>query len=317
MLLFRSFSMLLVFGVLAGCSQAEARGEKLLTPEEEYVIVKKGTERAFTGEYWDHKEDGTYTCKRCGAALFKSAAKFDSGTGWPSFDDAFPDAVKEVPDADGRRTEIVCARCDAHLGHVFKGEGFTDKNTRHCVNSISLEFDPAREAAEAAKASADTVKEEKAVFAGGCFWGVEYYFQKAKGVIATEVGYTGGHKDNPTYKEVCYTDTGHIEALEVTYDPTVVSYEELAKLFFEIHDPTQVDRQGPDIGEQYRSAVFYLNDEQKATAEKLIKILEDKGLKVATTLEKATKFWPAEDYHQEYYTKKNGKPYCHAYTKRF
>jgi len=111
-----------------------------LNNEETRVIVNKGTERAFTGKYWDHKENGTYTCRQCNEPLFYSDTKFDSGTGWPSFDDAIEGAVKEVPDSDGRRVEIVCAKCDGHLGHVFKGEGFTTKNIRHCVNSISLDF---------------------------------------------------------------------------------------------------------------------------------------------------------------------------------
>jgi len=111
-----------------------------LNEEETRVIIKKGTERAFTGKFWDHKENGTYTCRQCNEPLFNSNAKFNSGTGWPSFDDAIEGAVKELPDADGRRVEIVCAKCDGHLGHVFKGEGFTSKNTRHCVNSISLDF---------------------------------------------------------------------------------------------------------------------------------------------------------------------------------
>ncbi len=158
---------------------------------------------------------------------------------------------------------------------------------------------------------------ERAIFAGGCFWGLEYYLQRVKGVISTTVGYIGGHKDSPNYKEVCSSDTGHAEAVDVVYDPEVISYEELVKLFFETHDPTEVNRQGPDIGEQYRSEIFYLNDEQKITAEKLIKILEDRGYKVATKVTKATTFWKAEKYHQAYYNKTGGKPYCHMYTKRF
>ncbi len=111
-----------------------------LTEEEKRVILNKGTEMPFSGKYWDYKEDGTYICKQCNAPLFKSNAKFDSGTGWPSFDDAIEGAVQELPDADGRRVEIVCANCGGHLGHIFRGEGFTPKNTRHCVNSISINF---------------------------------------------------------------------------------------------------------------------------------------------------------------------------------
>jgi len=116
----------------------------------------------------------------------------------------------------------------------------------------------------------DQRKLETAIFAGGCFWGVEYYFQQAKGVVSTEVGYTGGTKNNPTYKEVSYEPTGHVEAIEVTFDAAITSYEEMAKLFFEIHDPTQKNGQGPDIGAQYLSVVFYANEAQKQTAEKLI-----------------------------------------------
>lgn len=157
----------------------------------------------------------------------------------------------------------------------------------------------------------------RAIFAGGCFWGVEYHFKRAPGVISTRVGYTGGHLDNPSYKEVSYTDTGHAEAIEVTYDPHKTSYQDLARLFFEIHDPTQINRQGPDIGEQYRSVVFYLNDAQRQTAERLIRILESKGYKVATKVQQASTFWPAEEYHQDYYARTGKLPYCHVYTKRF
>jgi peptide methionine sulfoxide reductase msrA/msrB len=160
-------------------------------------------------------------------------------------------------------------------------------------------------------------KLEKAVFAGGCFWGMEYYFQHAKGVVSTEVGYTGGHTKNPTYREVCSHTTGHIEALQVTYDANVTSYEELARLFFEIHDPTQANGQGPDIGEQYLSVVFYADEMQKKTTEKLIGLLKSRGYAVVTQLRPAATFWKAEEYHQKYYEKENGTPYCHRPVKRF
>ncbi|MBC8416388.1 MAG: bifunctional methionine sulfoxide reductase B/A protein [Candidatus Cloacimonetes bacterium] len=272
---------------------------------EKYVIEQKGTERPFTGIYTDHFEEGLYKCKKCGGPLFKSDNKFHSSCGWPSFDDAIEGKVKEQTDADGRRTEILCANCNAHLGHVFLGEGLTDKNVRHCVNSVSLQFQQ------------EEAKYEKAYFAGGCFWGVEYHFQKLEGVISTSVGYMGGNLKNPVYYDVTTGTTGHAETAKIVYDPSKISYEELTKLFFEIHDPTQINRQGPDIGHQYRSAVYYTSDEQKETAKKLIEILEEKGYDVATEVESANKFYPAEKYHQDYYEKKGSLPYCHIYTKRF
>ncbi len=286
-----------------------------LTPEEERVILHKGTERPFTGKYNDFFEEGTYNCKQCGTALYKSDAKFDGHCGWPSFDDEIEGAVKRIPDADGRRTEIVCTNCGAHLGHVFIGEGFTDKDTRHCVNSVSLSFTPLT--LPKFQTSEKLPEKDTAIFASGCFWGTEYWLQKQKGVISTDVGYIGGHTENPTYEQVCSHKTGHAEAVRVVFNPQVVTYEELVKLFFETHDPTQINRQGPDIGNQYRSEIFYTSEKQKKIAEKVINILKNKGVKVATNLSKANKFWKAEDYHQDYYEHKGSKPYCHFYTKKF
>lgn len=303
----RIFLLIVSFAfVQTACNQTK-NNMKLnkLTPTEQAVILPKGTERPYTGEYLENKEKGTYICRQCDAPLYKSDDKFDSHCGWPSFDDEIPGAVKRVPDTDGYRTEIVCANCGGHLGHVFTGEGFTPKNTRHCVNSISMKFIPAQS--------------ERAVayFASGCFWGTEYHFMKAKGVTETTVGYMGGFTQSPTYREVCSGTTGHIETTEIVYNPAQTSFEELLKLYYETHNFEQVGGQGPDIGEQYQSVIFYVNDEQKALAEKYKKILRDKGYSPATQLRPAPEFWAAEDYHQEYYSKKNGTPYCHIYRKIF
>mgnify|MGYP000390962951 CR=1 FL=1 len=279
-----------------------------LSPFEKHVLIDKGTERAFSGQYVYTKEDGIYTCKVCGATLYRSSDKFDSHCGWPSFDDAVPGAIKEVPDVDGRRTEIVCANCGAHMGHVFKGEGYTSKNVRHCVNSVSLNFQ---------KKKARTSAFKKAYFAGGCFWGVEYYLEKIDGVKEVTSGFMGGHMKNPGYYDVVRKDTGHLETVEVVYDPAKVSYETLAKTFFEIHDPTQADGQGPDIGSQYLSAIFVSNTEERKTIEKLINMLEKKGLNIATKVLPKAPFYRAESYHQDYYERKGSTPYCHRRVKRF
>lgn len=299
--------------IITACAQNNKQKNtmnyNILTPDEEQVIIYKGTERPFTGKFYNHFEKGMYLCKRCGSALYNSSDKFESNCGWPSFDDEIEGAVKQIPDKDGYRTEIVCNNCGAHLGHIFIGERLTNKNTRHCVNSISLEFVPSGSDIE--------IKTDTAIFAGGCFWGVEYYFQNEAGVLNTEVGYIGGQTENPTYKEICNHNTGHAEAMKVIYDPSKTNFEKLTKLFFEIHDPTQLNRQGPDIGDQYRSEIFYLNEKQKEISEKLINILKNKGFNVVTKITKATTFWKAENYHQQYYENKGSKPYCHVYSKKF
>lgn len=271
------------------------------------VVQEKGTERPYTGEYDDFADSGTYLCRQCGFALFRSDTKFHSGCGWPSFDEEISGAVKRKVDADGQRTEILCARCDAHLGHVFNGEQFTIKNTRHCVNSLSLDFVTNKE----------VVDTDEVIVAAGCFWGVQYYFDLLPGVLKTEVGYSGGTKKHPTYHEVCSGSTGHYEVLRIVYDKQKLSLEQVLKYFFETHNPVQHDGQGPDIGEQYKSVFFYYNDEQKQMAERLINQLDELGYRIATKLLPVSTFWRAEDYHQHYYDKNGKQPYCHRYTKLF
>lgn len=278
-----------------------------LTPIEAQVIEGKGTQVPFTGKYDDFYEPGTYHCRKCGAPLYRSSDKFDGHCGWPAFDDEIDGAVKRTPDADGIRTEIECARCGAHLGHVFTGEGFTSKDTRHCVNSISMIFVPDMKEPEAGQL-------QTAVFASGCFWGTEYWFSKIPGVVSTEPGYAGGWLKNPSYKEVCSGQTGHLECVRVVYDPVKVSYEQLLRTYFNTHDPQQQDGQGPDIGPQYLSAVFYTTEEQKKALIGILDKLRKKGIIPATQVRPLDVFYPEkEDYHKKYYEKTGNTPYCHIY----
>lgn len=296
------YLIVIIFFVLEVVAMDTAKWQKELDKLSDFdrnIIVNKGTERAFSGRYLDTLISGTFNCKVCNTPLFRSKDKFDSKSGWISFDDIIASNVKELPDQDGRRTEIVCANCGAHLGHVFHGEGFTDKETRHCVNSASVNLT------------------KKAYFAGGCFWGVEHLFAKQNGVISATSGYMGGKLPNPSYEDVVYKNTGHLEVVEILYDPTLISYENLAKFFFEIHDPEQTDGQGPDIGEQYLSAIFTSDQEERKIVEKLIGELESKGYQIATTIRELAQFYKAEEYHQNYYEKTGKKPYCHTHIKRF
>jgi len=275
-----------------------------LNSEEGLVLLQKATEYPHRGAYTDFTGNGTYYCKQCGEPLYTSDSKFDAHCGWPSFDREIPNRVTRQLDADGQRTEIVCTTCGGHLGHVFEGEGFTETNTRHCVNSLSMEFKPGEPMATA-------------LYAGGCFWGTQYLFSKTPGVWKAESGYSGGTLANPTYQDVLTGTTGHFETVKVTYNPLKISYEDLTKYFLEIHDPSQVDGQGPDIGPQYKSAIFYRSRDQFDTTVRLIEELEAKGMTVATELLAEKPFYRAEFYHQDYYTKKGSLPYCHYWTKRF
>lgn len=298
--------------------------EEVLTPEQYYVMRKSGTEKPFSGKYNDHYEKGTYYCAGCNTPLFSSETKYDHGTGWPSFTAPFDENYIEHRKDNSlfmRRIEVRCAVCGAHLGHVFD-DGPKPTNKHYCINSVGLDFKQTKSQPESESNSSEksdgsakkAIKTENAIFAAGCFWGVEDKFRKTPGVISTEVGYTGGHVKNPTYKQVCADKTGHAEAVKITFDPSLISYEELLRVFFSIHDATQLNRQGPDIGTQYRSAIFYYNDEQKMAAEKIVKELENSGRlpkSLATKIVPASKFNKAEEYHQQYYEKRkkdsNGK----------
>ena len=278
-----------------------------LTPLQKEVILNQATEQPFSSILTDKKGEGSYLCRNCGLALFRGDAKFSTSCGWPSFDIEVSGAVNSFPDKDGHRTEIVCARCNAHLGHVFYGENFTSLNTRHCVNSVALDFVDNKEVEDS----------EEIILAAGCFWGVEYYLQKLPEVLLTEVGYLGGELEYPRYQDVCTKLTGHLEVVRVIFDRAKLSLEKLLKYFFEIHDFTQINGQGPDIGSQYLSAIFYYNKEQQKVALDLIKQLQDMSYLVATKVRPMDIFWPAEEYHHNYYNNKGSLPYCHSYTQLF
>ena len=209
----------------------------VLTEAEQRVILNKGTEYPGTSEFTDSEANGTYICKQCNQPLYTSATKFNSHCGWPSFDDEIAGAVTRVRDADGRRTEIVCSNCQGHLGHVFEGEMMTPKNTRHCVNGISMNFVEGGEALPAVikDEPIDMSKLDTATFGAGCFWCVEVLFQKLKGVHHVESGYAAGKLKNPTYKMVCEGNTGSVEVAQIVFDPSIITYEKLVDILYMMH----------------------------------------------------------------------------------
>ncbi len=313
---------------------AEALKKRLDTMQY-HVTQEDGTEPPFANDYWDNLQQGIYVDVVSGEALFASTHKFDSGTGWPSFHTPLePYNVMELVDnrLASPRTEVRSRLGNSHLGHVFP-DGPGPSGLRYCINSASLRFIPLEqlEAAgyghyaalfeEPAATPADEPEEQatapglqQATLAGGCFWGVEELLRKLPGVEETTVGYTGGQNPDPTYEQVCTGQTGHVEAVQVSFEPTVVSYEELLEFFFRLHDPTTRDRQGHDTGTQYRSAIFFHDEEQRLVAERVMMRVDATGsweAPLVTQIEPASSFYPAEPYHQDYLQRNPGGYTCH------
>ena len=274
------------------------------------VTQHAGTERAGTSPLLEEHRKGVFVSAVGGLPLFRSEDKFDSGTGLPSFTRPIdPDHVilHEDKSFGMRRVEVLDARSGAHLGHVFD-DGPKPTGMRFCMNGAALHFIP--DGTELPSESRP-VPTANAYFAGGCFWGVEDVFQQIPGVVEAVSGYMGGKLEKPSYKAVCGDDTGHAETVKVVFAPSLVSYTELLKIFFANHDATTLNRQGPDYGSQYRSAIFAADAAQLETAKtfvaELAKLPKYQSRKVVTEiLAPGPTFWPAEEYHQDYHAKHGG-----------
>ena len=280
--------------------EAHAEMVAKLDPKTIEITQRSGTEAPFCGTLLDNKKDGTYTCVVCGLPLFSSTHKFTSGTGWPSFFSEYdPQHVKRTEDRSHGmlRTEISCARCGAHLGHVFP-DGPPPTGERHCLNSASLSF---LEDGAPIPEESRAIPTETAYFAGGCFWGIEHYLQKGPGVIDAESGYMQGDDTRTDYQAVCTGTTGHAETVKVVFDPSAISFRELADAFLRMHDPTQLNRQGPDHGTQYRSGIWTTSQEQEKAAKAAIQAAQARyDRPIATEIAPAATFHSAETYHQDY-----------------
>jgi peptide methionine sulfoxide reductase msrA/msrB len=324
------FSFLIVLLSLESCAQKQNSNKQItqsvsgtvvksddewkkeLSEEQYYVLRQKGTEAPYTGKLLMNKEKGVYKCAACGNELFTDDMKFDSHCGWPSFDKEIKGGkIKTTTDISHgmQRTEIMCAKCGGHLGHLFD-DGPTETGQRYCVNSVSLDFVSEKELATENKSKP---KLDTLVLGGGCFWCVEAVYEMLEGVKSVESGYSGGTDKNTTYEDVCSGASGHAEVAQIIFDPSVTSLEEVLEVFFTVHDPTTLNRQGNDIGTQYRSVIFYKDLNQKQIATKIINDLNKANAypsKIVTAVEPFNFFIKAEEYHQDYYAQNKQKGYC-------
>ncbi len=295
--------------------KTEEEWKKQLSQEQYYVLRQKGTEDPYSGTLLLNKEKGVYKCVACGNELFTDDMKFDSHCGWPSFDREITGGkIKTLEDNSHgmHRIEIQCAKCGGHLGHLFD-DGPTKTGLRYCVNSLSLEFVNEKDikktvSTDGLQSTIDTI-----TLGGGCFWCVEAVYEMLEGVQKVESGFSGGKTKNPSYKEVCTGTTGHAEVVQITYDTTKTSLEEILKIFFTVHDPTTLNRQGADVGTQYRSVVFYRNEKQKQIIESIVGALQKENVyakPVVTEVTPFQTFYKAENYHQNYYNMNKEEPYC-------
>lgn len=281
--------------------KSEKEWQAILGSDEFRITRLKGTERSHSSEMCSLFEPGIYACVCCGNLLFDGGEKFESGTGWPSFTQPIKDnAVAYNKDISFGmvRIEAICNTCDAHLGHVFP-DGPKPSGLRYCMNAVALK-----------KVENNN---KKLTFGGGCFWCTEAVFNLLEGIIKVESGYSGGQIDNPTYKEVCSGKTGHAEVIEVTYNPEEISFEDLLRIHLSTHNPTTLNKQGADMGTQYRSIIFYRNEDEKKASQTIIgEVQQAYDENIVTELIPFEQFYKAEEYHQDYYRNNSETGYCQA-----